>query len=136
MPNPLDAYKSAFAALPPEIRAAEAETEAAVQVTLRDGARQDRSFSDVTSLFVRASGGKTGFAYTQDLEEDPLTVIRRAYESSLHSAAEAAEPMNGPRAGLPQEDALESLPVSLLWEKAEAIDRWLALRTMDFSPAC
>ena len=124
----LDAYKAAFAALPPEIRAAEveAETEAVTTVTLRDGVRQDCSYSDVTALFVRASGEKTGFAYTQDLEEDPPAVIRRAYESSLYSAAETVEPMNGPCAELPREDTLESLAVSLLWKKAEAIDQWVA----------
>ncbi len=126
--NLLDAYKAAFVALPPEIHVAEveAENESVAEVTLRDGARQDRSYSDVTSLFVRATGEKTGFTYTQDLEEEPLAVIRRAYESSLYSAADAPEPMNGPCDGQTREDALENLEISLLWQKAEAIDRWVA----------
>lgn len=125
----LDAYKSAFAQLPPEIRCAEleAEREAAMTVTVSDGARQGCSASDVTELFVRAGGDRTGFAYTQDLEEEPLAVIRRAYENSLWSQAAGPEHMNEPRtAAQGREQTPAAADIQALWEKAETIGRWLA----------
>lgn len=126
----MDAYKRAFAQLPPEIRCAEleAEREAAVTVTVADGERQGCSASDVTELFVRAGGDRIGFAYTQDLEEEPLAVIRRAYENSLWSQAETPERMNEPgRAAQDREPTPASADISVLWDKAEAIGRWLAV---------
>ena len=37
-----------------------------------------------TALYVRANGGKTGVAYTQDAEEDPAEVLRRAVENGRY----------------------------------------------------
>lgn len=124
----LSAYRRAFSALPPEIQAAEveAEREAAVSVTLRGGARQDCTASDVTELFVRAAGDRTGFAYTQNLEEEPLSVLCRAYENGLCAAADAPEPMHGPVES-PRDEAEPPAP-SRLWELAGQIDDHLAER--------
>ncbi|MCI8525321.1 MAG: TldD/PmbA family protein [Oscillospiraceae bacterium] len=125
----LDAYRRVLAALPPEITAAEAEAEreAAVCVTLRGGVRQDCAASDVTELFLRAGGTRTGFAYTQNLEEEPLAVLRRAYENGLYAAADAPEPMRGPTDG-PRDGGAAGTDPALLWEKAGEIDRHLAAR--------
>lgn len=125
----LDEYKSAFAQQPPEIRCAEleAEREAAVTVTVSDGTRQGCSASDVTELFVRAGGDKIGSAYTQDLQEPPLAVIRRAYENSLWSRAETPERMNVPEtAAQGREEPPAAADIRALWERAEAIGRWLS----------
>lgn len=37
-----------------------------------------------TAFYVRANGGKTGYAYTQDMEENPEQVIKRALENGRH----------------------------------------------------
>ncbi|MDO5422553.1 MAG: metallopeptidase TldD-related protein [Eubacteriales bacterium] len=125
----LEAYQKAFASLPAKIREAEVEAETLAETTVvfQNGERQGNAASDVTELFVRASGEKTGFTYTQNLEEDPLEVLKRAYESSAYSQAEKPERMNGSaEGGTFTEPACESLPSAVLEEKAAEIDRWLA----------
>lgn len=95
----LDKYKKAMESLPKEIREAEAELEKQSTVFIRrkDGKDAGGGYSDTGELFVRASGDKTGRAYTQNLERDPLEMIREAYENSLYSAETAAEPLNDGR---------------------------------------
>lgn len=70
--------------LPAPIKEAEvnAETIERQSLIFTNGAVAETSVSNVTELFVRASGVRTGYAYTQDLAEEPEQVIKRAYQNS------------------------------------------------------
>lgn len=124
----LDAYKKAFRDLPSEIYAAEAvaETESELTVTLQNGAHSGSAASDVTSLFVRTQGEKGGFAYTQNLEEDPKEVLKRAHESSLYAQTEGLPiPGVNETTYMDMEPECELTDIAVLWKKAEAIDQWM-----------
>lgn len=92
--------------LPADIAEAEAEgrREVILGLTVSGGELVGSESCDVTTVSVRAGGEKTGFAFTQNLEEDPMEVIRRAaaggetvsgsrqiYAAPVEKAAEAAE---------------------------------------------
>ena len=124
----LNAYKEAFLHLPEGIDAAEAvaETEAEQTVTLAKGVHNGSAFSDVTSLFVRTQGEKAGFAYTQNLDEDPADVLARAYESSKYAQTEGMPiPETGEFTYTLKEETCELTELAVLWKKAEQTDQWL-----------
>lgn len=93
----LKKYADAFKRLPQEIERAEAEWEytECFSLTRTDGSDCGGQYAEVNELFVRAGGQKTGMIYTQKADEDPASAIRAAYENSLYSAEEGAQPMNG-----------------------------------------
>lgn len=75
-----DRYEEACRCLPPSVKKAEAEgrREAVLSLTVSEGNLAGSKSCDVTTISVRAQGEKAGFAYTQNLEEDPSQVILRA----------------------------------------------------------
>lgn len=91
----LDAYRQAFAHLPEGVREAEVNVEIhnILSLTVSDGVREDVQVSESAELFLRASGEKTGYVYTQNLMDDPETLIRQAYENSFCSDREVPEEM-------------------------------------------
>lgn len=78
----MERYRAACVALPSDIRAAEAEgrRERILSLTVKDGGLAGSGSCDVTTVSVRAAGpaGGRGFAFTQKLEEEPLTVLGEA----------------------------------------------------------
>ncbi|MGN0314273.1 MAG: TldD/PmbA family protein [Fusicatenibacter sp.] len=92
----IDSYKSAFRGLPPGIREAEvnAETHIITDITVENGRISRIQSASGTVLFVRVNGEKTGMVYTEDLDEDAMQVIRRAYENSFCSERKEAELLN------------------------------------------
>ena len=92
----LERYKEAFGRLPEGVREAEvnAESHKAVTLEMERGSRQSIEVSESTELFIRVSGEKTGFAYTQDAGENPDEAIRLAFANSLCSDREEPDCMN------------------------------------------
>lgn len=89
-------YKKALSELPKEIREAEvnAEFNKSYNIRLSENKVIGNSYSNITEIFVRATGDRTGFAYTQDLNENPIEVIRRAYENSLEITSNKCDLLN------------------------------------------
>ena len=81
----LDRYRHALGSLPEGVYEAEVDAERRVSTLVKrsGGEIVETGSSDTTELFVRASGDKTGYAYTQDLEEEPGEVLMKALEFSL-----------------------------------------------------
>lgn len=81
----IESLRQSLRKLPPYIKGAEFNIEKITSCTLRlsNSKTIGNSYSDITEVFVRASGNRTGFAYTQDLSEDPNDLIIRAYNNSL-----------------------------------------------------
>lgn len=78
-------YRQALAELPSYVKSAEFNIEKNTNYTVNVTNHEviGNSYSDITEIFTRASGDKTGFAYTQDLNEDPKDLIIKAYSNSL-----------------------------------------------------
>lgn len=91
----LQAYRRAFECLPDGVNAAEAQAERTIvmEASVSGGRSTGMEYSDKTELFVRATGQKTGMVYTENLEEDPVGVLRQALENS--QLGQAAEIMTG-----------------------------------------
>lgn len=82
----LQEYKKKLKNLPTEVKEAEAEgrLEDKVKVVVRDGSIGGVESSEVATIAVRATGDRTGYAFTQDLSEDPMDLIMKAYENSCY----------------------------------------------------
>lgn len=91
----MERYGEACRALPADIRAAEAEgrREKILSLTVKDGGLAGSGSSDVTTVSVRAAGagGGSGFAFTQKLEDEPLTVLREAAAGGALGGGRPAE---------------------------------------------
>jgi len=83
----VDAYTRAFRQLPPTITEAEvnAERHKLCIVHIHDGKVISGDQSETLAFYLRVSGDKTGYFYTQDLQDDPEKVIREAYEHGRFS---------------------------------------------------
>ncbi|MDO5423791.1 MAG: TldD/PmbA family protein [Eubacteriales bacterium] len=92
----LEAYRQAFAHLPSGAKEAEvnAETHRITDIAVENGEMTKIETSEKTALYVRVSGEKTGYVYTEDLEEDASQVLERAYENSFCSNREKPEALN------------------------------------------
>ena len=88
----ISTYVEAFATLPPGAAEAEVNMEShdigRVEVHAGEVTGADRS--EDAALYVRVSGERTGYVYTQDLRDDPSTVILEALENGRSS--ESPEP--------------------------------------------
>lgn len=91
----MEQYKKAFTSLPEEIKEAEVngETHDAVTVFVTEEGIQNVQVSKEQALYIRVSGEKTGYYYTQNLEEDPTKALQTAYENSLYSEQTVPEIM-------------------------------------------
>jgi len=71
-------------ALPARFSEAEvdAERNASTVIKCANGEIIETRSSDTTELFIRVSDEKTGYAYTQDLEEEPIEVLLRGLNNS------------------------------------------------------
>lgn len=93
----LKAYEKAFSALPEGIKEAEVCADGHEELLIRvSGGKQTGSenFSQ-TTLYLRASGEKTGTVLTQRLDDDPYRLMELALENASFSQAEVCETMNG-----------------------------------------
>jgi PmbA protein len=83
----LDDYRRAFGSLPPG--AAEAEVNAEEHrislVAIRGGAVTGTDQSESRALYLRVSGDKTGYLYTQDLDDPASEALREAFENGRYS---------------------------------------------------
>ena len=81
----IDNYRQALNNLQQEILEAEFNIEKNESRMIKVSHKEitDNSYSDLTEIFARVSGDRTGFSYTQDIMEDPLEIIQRAYNNSL-----------------------------------------------------
>lgn len=84
MTDYLDKYRNALKVLQNGIREAEVNSEStsSILIGINDGEVVSTSFSDSTEIFVRTTHGHTGYAYTQDLNEEPAEVFKRALGNS------------------------------------------------------
>jgi len=91
----IDAYKRALRRLPPEITEAEinAERHRLSLVRIYDGKVIGSDQSESQALYLRVSGKKTGYLYTQDLKDDPEKAIREAYENGRFSERQSPDEM-------------------------------------------
>ncbi len=71
-------------ALPARFSEAEvdAERNASTVIKCANGEIIETRSSDTTELFIRVSDEKTGYAYTQDLEEEPIEVLLKGLNNS------------------------------------------------------
>lgn len=92
----LQAYQLAFQTMSSKIFEAEvnAEIHDTVVVYVDEKTRNGVEISKKSALYVRASGEKTGYYYTEDLQEDAMHAIETAYENSLYSENVGCEDMN------------------------------------------
>lgn len=112
-----------------------AETHDIVMVTVSGGELTDVQCASQTALFVRVSGEKTGYVYTQDLEEDAGEVLKRAYENSAFSDKEKPETMNRLEKAENYGDEMAIADAALLKEKAnrmaKALEEGMASRIQE-----
>ncbi|WP_367363489.1 TldD/PmbA family protein [Mesotoga sp.] len=80
----LENYRNIMKALPARFSEAEvdAERNASTVIKCANGEIIETRSSDTTELFIRVSDEKTGYAYTQDLEEEPIEVLLRGLNNS------------------------------------------------------
>jgi PmbA protein len=126
----LNPFRENITRLPPGACEAEvqAEKEAIVSAAVSGGKTAGSAASELTALFIRVSGEKTGHIYTQKLGSDPVELLRMAYENSLDLGTAGPESMHGPDStgiGL-NETELSSTPPDDL--KALALDLERAVR--------
>ena len=94
----LDRFSGLATFLPADALAAEVEAEKrdVLAVTVANGQPAGAAASDLTALFVRVSGEKTGTTYTQNLEEDPALLLGKAFANASLARTAGPEPMNSP----------------------------------------
>lgn len=94
----LDRYVRAFQALPAGVREAEVQAEMfeELEIEVSGGERAGAESYRKTALYVRASGDRTGTAYTEKTDEDPYAVISKAMSNAEFSQSEGPDRMNPP----------------------------------------
>ena len=92
----LTRYQEAFASLPEGIEEAEVSAEKITKTALlmKGGALAEGRSGSVTQYYVRASGEKTGVAYTEKQDEDPREIMLRAMESAQYASDTNRQVMN------------------------------------------
>ena len=92
----LEGYKKAFASLPEGAKEAEvnAETHRVTELLIEEDRAADVQVSSSAEFFIRVSGEKTGYLYTQDPGEDPAQALQKAFENSFYSDRTGPEQMN------------------------------------------
>ncbi|MDD7680906.1 MAG: metallopeptidase TldD-related protein [Stecheria intestinalis] len=91
----LDAYQKSFRNLPEGVKDAEvnAETHRLISVQIEQGKISGVKETSSVQIFVRVKCEHTGYAYTEDPEEDAAGLLKQAYENSLYST-EDPEPFS------------------------------------------
>ncbi len=91
----LSAYEKAFSHLPETIHAAEvcADLREELLICVSDGEQTGGESFSRTTLYLRASGQRTGTVLTEDLEEDPYALMEKAMAGAAYARAEKPEPM-------------------------------------------
>ena len=135
----LETYQRRMKGLPAGITAAEAEAERTQLLSLEvmQGENKGVQCSDVTELFIRVrtkdeEAEKSGFYYTQNLEEDPREALKRAAENAAFAAKETSECFLSPEEAWkpsPKDEAYTAeavntreVPFSVLEEKAHEME--------------
>ncbi|MDR1639991.1 MAG: hypothetical protein LBT59_09880 [Clostridiales bacterium] len=112
----LEQYRAAVKDLPKGVVEAEAQAERddLLSVTVSGGKQAGCEASDITTVFVRATGKKTGLAVTQNPDEDAYGIIRRAAEAGDYSTAATPETLNPSKGFLSESEIEHSSPKELL----------------------
>ncbi len=92
----LASYQMAFAALPEGVKAAEvcADGHEELLIKVMNGKQIGSENFSKTTLYLRASGEKTGTVLTEWLDDDPYRLMELAMECASYSQAETPEQMN------------------------------------------
>ena len=92
----LTAYEKAFAALPGNVTAAEVCADGHEELLIRvsSGKQTGSENFSKTTLYLRASGEKTGTVLTERLDDDPYRLMELALDCASYSQADAPELMN------------------------------------------
>jgi len=87
------AFQKAFASLPHGAVEAEvnAESHGIGRGEVHGGAVTGADQSEDQALYVRVSGDRTGYSYTQDLCDDPGKLLSEAYENGRFSESPSPE---------------------------------------------
>lgn len=92
----LEAYQSAFASLPAHVKEAEvcADGHEELLIMVADGIQTGSENFSKTTLYLRATGEKTGTVLTERLDDDPYRLMEKALDCASYSQADAPERMN------------------------------------------
>lgn len=121
----LEGFREAFLHLPSGVREAEVNAEIAntLTVAVADGVRTAADYAESTELFLRVSGQKTGYAYTQNPEDNPEELIRKAYQNSFFSENEKPDPMNRVAMCKDYGEAYAEMDIGILEQTALALEQ-------------
>ncbi len=91
----LNSYLAAFSALPETVCEAEvcADLREELLIRIHDGVQTGGESFSRTTLYLRASGEKTGTVLTERLDEDPYQLMQKALNNACYSQAEDLEPI-------------------------------------------
>lgn len=98
----LNQFIEAFKTLPKGVTEAEVNavfTEE-LSLTVENGRNTAAESASVTKYYIRASGEKTGSVYTEKLDEDPTSLILKAYHNSIPVDGGFFAPLNNKKESL------------------------------------
>lgn len=92
----LSAYQAAFSNLPKNVKGAEvcADGHEELLIHVSNGLQTGSENFSKTTLYLRATGEKTGTVLTERLDDDPYRLMEQALDCASYSQAEAGEVMN------------------------------------------
>lgn len=92
----LSSYQAAFRALPQEVREAEvcADGQEELLIRVAQGVQTGCENFSKTTLYLRATGEKTGTVLTERLDDDPDRLMRQALACAAYSQAQTPELMH------------------------------------------
>lgn len=92
----LNAYQAAFANLPANVKEAEvcADGHEELLIHVSGGIQTGSENFSKTTLYLRATGEKTGTVLTERLNDDPYQLMQKALDCASYSQAEVPEVMN------------------------------------------
>ncbi len=91
----LTAYKEAFSKLPEGIQAAEvcADLREELLISVKNGEQTGGESFSRTTLYLRASGDRTGTVLTENIDDDPYELMKKAMDGAAYARVENPEPM-------------------------------------------
>lgn len=119
----LDKYREAITNRPQKYREVDvmAEKEDRLWMEFCGETRRGAGYSAKTEYYVRVSGEKTGFVYTQDGEEEPLEVFEKAYQNGLSAQSGETQPFGGPWNEPLKEEEAQHLEASVLEKRGSSL---------------
>lgn len=118
----LEKYREAIANRPQKYREVDvmAEKEDRLRMEFLGETRKGAGYSVKTEYYVRVTGEKTGFVYTQDGEEEPLEVFEKAYQNSQYAQEGEIQPFGAGRKE-PLKEELQHLEAAVMEKRGRAL---------------